>query len=149
MLDGNAHNGIPSMSITPRLSRSIQETLGDEAGEDLVNWMQQADAHGAEFREATRADFAAVRQEMHAGFAQLRHEMQVGAAELRQEMQASAAELRQEMQASAAELRQEMHAGFGRLETMIERRTADLIKWSFVFWVGAVAAVALLAGVIP
>ncbi len=29
----------------------------------------------------------------------------------------------------------------GRLEAKIEQRTADLMKWSFVFWCGAVAAV--------
>ena len=36
----------------------------------------------------------------------------------------------------------------GRLEAKIEQRTADLMKWSFVFWCGAVAAVAALAGVL-
>jgi hypothetical protein len=35
-----------------------------------------------------------------------------------------------------------------RLESKIEQRTADLMKWSFVFWVGAVAAIAVLAGVL-
>ena len=36
----------------------------------------------------------------------------------------------------------------GRLEAKIEQRAADLMKWSFVFWIGAVAAVAALAGVL-
>lgn len=36
----------------------------------------------------------------------------------------------------------------GRLESKIEQRTADLMKWSFLFWVGAVAAIAALAGVL-
>ena len=36
----------------------------------------------------------------------------------------------------------------GRLEAKIEQRTADLMKWSFMFWVGAVAAIAVLAGVL-
>ena len=51
-----------------------------------------------------------------------------------------------------AELRHEMQLGFSKvdirfaeLEKAIEQRAADLIKWSFVFWVGAVAAIALLA----
>jgi hypothetical protein len=34
------------------------------------------------------------------------------------------------------------------VETKLEQRTADLIKWSFVFWVGAVGAIAALAGVL-
>ena len=41
-----------------------------------------------------------------------------------------------------------MDQGFARLETLIERRSADLIKWSFVFWVTAVGASAALAGVL-
>jgi hypothetical protein len=58
-----------------------------------------------------------------------------------------------------AELRHEMLLGFTRidarfdqlksdLEKLIERRSGDLIKWSFVFWVGAVLAIASLAGVL-
>ena len=55
------------------------------------------------------------------------------------------AELRQEMRVGFAELRQEL----ARMEARFERRFSDLIKWSFVFWVGAVAAIAMLAGVLP
>jgi hypothetical protein len=47
-----------------------------------------------------------------------------------------------------AELRQEMQLGFAKLEGLVERTKADLMKWSFVFWVGAVAAIAALAGVL-
>jgi hypothetical protein len=58
-----------------------------------------------------------------------------------------------------AELRHEMQAGFTRMDArferiqaevtaQIERSRADLIKWSFVFWVGAVTAIAALAGVL-
>ena len=53
-----------------------------------------------------------------------------------------------QVRADIAELRQEMQVGFARLETRFERRFGGLIKWSFVFWVGAVAAIAMLAGVV-
>lgn len=55
------------------------------------------------------------------------------------------AQLRAELRADFAELRQEMQVGFAALETRFERRISDLIKWSFVFWVGAVGAIAMLA----
>jgi hypothetical protein len=42
------------------------------------------------------------------------------------------------------ELRQEV----AHLEARLERRFSDLIKWSFVFWVGAVVAIAMLAEVL-
>ena len=63
--------------------------------------------------------------------------------------------VRETMRADIAELRQELHTGFAkvheemaRLEARFERRFGDLIKWSFVFWVGAVGAIAMLAGVL-
>ena len=40
------------------------------------------------------------------------------------------------------------HAGVASLDAKIERRFADLLKWSFVFWVGTVAAIAVLAKVL-
>jgi hypothetical protein len=76
-----------------------------------------------------------------------------------QEMRAEAAQSRQEMVAAiqASELR--MVERINQLEVrLIDRISkvdvhvadakADLMKWSFVFWVGAVAAIALLAGVL-
>ena len=65
-------------------------------------------------------------------------------ARLRETMRADIAELRQEMQVGFAKLHEEM----ARLEARFERRFGDLIKWSFVFWVGAVGAIAMLAGVL-
>lgn len=47
-----------------------------------------------------------------------------------------------------AELRHEMQVSFARLEALIEKRVADLMKWSFVFWVGAVGAIAALANIL-
>jgi hypothetical protein len=39
----------------------------------------------------------------------------------------------------------EHREGLAKLETVFERRFGDLMKWSFVFWCGAVGAVAMLA----
>jgi hypothetical protein len=106
--------------ITPRLSRKLQQTLGEEAGVEFVNWMHHVGARVAD--TVTRGDLAEVREAMRADLAELRQEMQVGFAKMHEEM--------------------------ARLETRFERRFSDLIKWSFVFWVGAVGAIAMLAGVL-
>ena len=103
------------MPITARLSRKLHQTLGDEAGEDLVTWMQQVDTQRIELRELNELNFA---------------------------------RFDARLSSSIAELRQEMQAGFAQLEIRLERRIGDLIKWSFVFWVGAVGAIAALAGVL-
>ena len=110
----------PSVPITPRLFQKLQQTLGEEAGAEFMTWMHRVDARVAD--TATRADLAELREATRADIAELRHEMQVGFAKMHEEM-----------------------AG---LETRFERRYGDLIKWSFVFWVGAVGAIAMLAGVL-
>lgn len=47
-----------------------------------------------------------------------------------------------------AELKQTMLAMELRLTEKIAHVRSDLMKWSFVFWVGAVAAIAALAGIL-
>lgn len=65
----------------------------------------------------------------------------------------------QSLRADVAELRHEMQLGFARIDARFEaltdriaaqsdKTTATLLKWSFVFWVGAVGAIAALAGVL-
>lgn len=108
------------MPISPKLSRQLDEALGKEAAEELVTWIHDMEAQKREARDTLRADLAELRQEMQAGFARLEQQMQAGDAGIRQEI--------------------------AQLEARFERRFSDLIKWSFVFWVGAVGAVAMLAG---
>ena len=66
-------------------------------------------------------------------------------AEMRHATRGDLADVRAQLRADIAELRHEMQVGFATLETRFERRVGDLIKWSFVFWVGAVGAIAMLA----
>lgn len=96
-----------SMPLSPHMSRKLQETLGLEAGEELVTWMSNVD-----------------------------------------DLRGDVAELRHEMDSRFSVIENRMDQGFARMETLIERRSADLIKWSFVFWVTAVGAIAALAGVL-
>lgn len=113
--------------MTPRLSRKLHQTLGEEA-DDLVSWMQQM--------EGPRSEWSELRRDADARFTQ------VDARFTR--VDATLAALHEEMRVGFSDLRQEM----AHLETRLERRIGDLIKWSFVFWVGAVGAIAMLAGVL-
>ncbi len=116
------------VAITPRLSHKLTKVLGEEAA-DLVTWMDRIDSQRDEWRDVMRADLAEMRQHTDAAIADMRQEISA---------------LREEMRVGFATLRQEMAA----MEARFERRFSDLIKWSFVFWVGAVAAIAMLARVI-
>lgn len=114
------------MPITTRLSRRLHQTLGQEAAEDMVAWMQQLDTQRADLRELNELNFSRFDAKLEQRIAEVRHEMQSGFAQLRQELQ----------------------VGLSGMETKLAQARADLIKWSFVFWVGAVGAIAALAGVL-
>jgi hypothetical protein len=116
------------VAISGRLARRLHETLGAEAGEDLVAWMQGVDTQRWEFRELHEATTA-------------RFEARVGEAEAR--LRGEILDLRNEVgvvRGEVAGIRAELQLGLSRLETLIERRYADLMRWSFVFWIGSVAA---------
>ena len=123
------------MSIPPRLASKLNETLGAQAAEDLVSWLDESRTQHSELR---------------ADVAELRHEM-----ETRFVATNSAMATKDELHTLGTNLRGEIHGVETRLalqiagvSNQVEKSAAKLIQWSFVFWVGAVAAVALLAGVL-
>jgi hypothetical protein len=114
------------MAASPQLSNRLREVLGREAGEALMTWLEEERSE----REAVRADFAELRQEMRAGFAKVTTDLLV-------------------------EIVREVHGLELRLidrVNLVDKRVvqteAKLMRWSFVFWVGAVGAIAALAGVL-
>jgi hypothetical protein len=109
------------MALPHRLADNLRRVLGDQAGEDMVSWMDGVDSHRSDSAQL-RVDFAEFRELMHADFAELRQDF---------------ATLRQEMRDGDAKLREEM-----------KEAKYDLIKWSFVFWVSAIMSVAALAGIL-
>jgi hypothetical protein len=48
------------MPIAARLSRTLYDTLGHEAAEVMVDWMQQVDTHRSELRELHDLSFARI-----------------------------------------------------------------------------------------
>jgi hypothetical protein len=110
------------MPIAAKLSRTLYDTFGHEGAEAMVDWMQQVETQRSELRELNDLSFARI----DARFAEARAENDLCFARI---------------DTRFAELREEMHMGFANLEaklvTQIERRFSELIKWSFVFWVGS------------
>jgi len=76
----------------------------------------------------------------------LRVEMAQGFSGLRQEMSSLEGRLRQEMGGLEGRLRQEMGGLEGRLHKEIGGQRVESLRWSFLFWVGQVAAMAALLG---
>jgi hypothetical protein len=52
--------------------------------------------------------------------------------------------LRVQIAATEARLKDEITKSISSLEVRIERRMADLLKWSFIFWIGQVVAMSAI-----
>ena len=112
-----------------------------------MSWMQERESHHGDLRTEMQLGFA--RQD--ARMVELRETIRADIAELRQQMEARGADRERRWgstgrtsRTTMADLRQEM----ADLRHEIAQRASDLIKWSFLFWVGAVGAIAALAGVL-
>ena len=147
------------MAIPARLSHSLHDLLGAENADDLVNWMVlmesgrselrevmeawrvATDARFAEFSARTDTRFGEAAARTDARFAEAAARTDARFAEMNSKMDLRFAEQQRWMEARFAEQRDDMKS----LELRFERRFGDLLKWSFVFWCGAVGAVAMLA----
>ena len=109
------------MAAFRKLPRHLRFTLGPDAGAELVTILDEI-----------RADHAGARQEFH--------------------------DIRSEVLQRFEQIDRSFDSIDRRFERVDERFTAvlekvsdvqsNLMKWSFVFWCGAVAAIAALAGVL-
>jgi hypothetical protein len=129
------------MPIVAKLSRKLYDTLGSEAAEAMVDWMQQVETQRSELRELSDLSFARIDARFGEALSQI--DLRFAQIDLR------FAEARAQTDVRFAEIRDEMHTGFAMLEAKLDRRFAEVIKWSFVFWVGStvtlVTALAALA----
>ncbi len=55
--------------------------------------------------------------------------------------------VRREIQDGDGALRKEMHEGFGLLRKDMADQRVELLRWSFLFWLGQVAAMAAMFNV--
>jgi hypothetical protein len=120
------------MPISPHLIRKLLEALGDEAPEDLVSQLEHGD-------------------QLRADVAELRHEMQLGFARVDARFAAFDEKFAGiDQKFAAIDQRLDLKVDGLRMEIreQVAGATAKLLKWSFVFWVSAVGAIAGLAGVL-
>jgi hypothetical protein len=111
--------------------------LGDEAANEMVDWMRRVDAQRAELRDLNELNFARIEALFHAVDARFREiDARFGQVDTR------FGELKNQMAVLEADFRKDMEVGFARLEKNIDRRFAEVMKWPFVFWVGSALTLA-------
>lgn len=107
--------------VTARLSRRFYDAIGDDAANDLVNWMNDVDA-------TYRTDLLRLNDANLDRFSA--------------EIARHAAELRGEMDRRFAELRGEIDRRFAELDTRLSQFEARMLRWMLVFWTGTMAGAA-------
>ena len=110
------------MTVPARLSRTLRDVFGAEAAEEMMALMME---------------MATQRRDILAAIQRIDDRVQGLEVRLTKEIGAVGADLTKAIGAVRADLTKEI----GNVK-------ADLMKWSFLFWVGAVSAIAMLAGVL-
>ena len=120
------------MPVTPTLLLKLRKTLGDEAANDLVTWVDQA----------TARELGHVRElaELHYGRFDARLEQRL--AELRADVDARIESLRTELHTRIESLRTDLYTRIDAVRVEMMAQRADLIKWMFLFWVGTIVPLA-------
>src|SRR5688572_557608 len=118
------------MPAPNKVARKLSESLGSEAADAMVDWMNGTEERTRELS----ADIAELRQEMNTRFADLREEMRVGFANVDSKFAA-------------------MDGKFAAMDAAAAKRHADFMKWTLGFWavslVTLVGAIATLSRVLP
>src|SRR5262245_26285480 len=101
------------MAVSTRVVRAIEQTLGDDAGDEAVNWMREMEANDISIAERMDRSFQVFQAQIDARFEKAEARLDARFAEFHRIISAE-----------------------------INSRFNDLLKWSFVFWAGAVGAIA-------
>ena len=110
---------------TPDLGPRLRHRLGIEACEDMSDALEEA-----------QTDIFTITTE------RFEARLTAVAAELRTEVARTQSELRQEIAAGDAGLRVAFMEGLSQIRTEMAGLRVDMLRWSFVLWVGEVAAIA-------
>lgn len=114
------------MAVPARLTRKLREILGPEAGEDMMTLIEEQRVQRNEILAAVQSSERALVDRIQS--VEVRLTERIGNVEAR--------------------LTERIGDVKADLSERIANVKADLMKWSFLFWVGAVAAIAMLAGVL-
>lgn len=121
------------MAAPKHVAKKLREMLGNEAGESMVEWLDERDTHYDDLRRESRAALAALDARMEQRFAAFEARMAQGFAAVETRLN--------EMDAKMAQ-------GFAAMDVKFSERNAELMKWALGFWIasllGVVGALAAL-----
>lgn len=115
--------------VTPSLGLRLRDKLGPDASQDLSHAFEEV-----------QSDMLTITAERFDG-----RLLAVGS-ELRSEIYQTQSDLRQDMARMDAGIRVALAEGLSTIRTEMSEMRVDVIRWSFLFWIGQFAATAALLG---
>src|ERR671924_642402 len=123
------------MSTLLELYEKLRPKLGEEEARALLEFVEASVERRAVTKEDLQRTELALREELHHVDQALREELRNIDQALREELRNIDQALREELRRMDQTFRGEIH----QLDQKIEATKADLIKWTFGFWIGNVA----------
>ena len=114
------------MAAPKHVAKKLREMLGNEAGESMVEWLDERDTHDDELRREMRAGFAAVDARIEQRFAAF---------------EARLTEMDSKMTQRLADMDTRIAQGFAAMDVKFAQRNAELMKWALGFWIASLLGV--------
>jgi hypothetical protein len=141
------------MPVTIKLSKHLYDTLGEQVADELVNWFNQVDAtYRSDLREFNEINFS----RFDAKLEQRLTEFAAGLGARIDGLDAKIDRVNGSLDARIDRVYTDLNAKINgldakidhmaiQLDATLERRLAefraDLLKWSFLFWIGTVVTI--------
>jgi hypothetical protein len=123
---------------------ALREQLGSEATHDLVRMFDTARAEWT--AEVVSLSLERFERRLVEELAGLQIEMAQQNATLREKLAQQGAALRGAIAAVRTDLKSDMQEGFATIRQAMAANRFELLKWSFLFWIGQVLAIVGLVG---
>lgn len=110
------------------------ERLGEDVANELVNWFNEVDAtYRSDLKELNEVNFS-----------RFDAKPEQRAAEIEAKLDQRTAEIEAKLEQRAVQIEAKLDQRFAELRAQIAGVQAELIKWTFVFWLGTIGLVLLL-----
>lgn len=129
------------------MSQRLHDALGAEAAEDMVSLVEELRAE-REAADKSRAELANAVKQVGDDVRGLELRLTKEIAGVKTELVDRIDGVQTGLLDRIDDVKTHLTERIGETRVEIAQSRADLIRWSFVFWVGAVAAIAMLAGVL-
>jgi len=127
------------MPTVLELYEKLKPKLGEAEARALLEFVETSVQEKAATKDDLDRTASSLRDDLHQTASSLRDEFHQTASSLRDDLHQTASSLRDEFHQTTSSLRDDIHRNEAVLRKEIQDVKVDLLKWTFAFWVGAVA----------